>query len=224
MRKLTKTAKPKVLTDNADSWHAELKAILDRGDKPSDAVKGRYGHPTIKSALIQETHGKCAYCESILRHIAHGDIEHIIPKSKVPSKAYDWTNLTLACDVCNENKGDYLGDDPAKSDENLIDPYVDEPGEHFLFLRELVTPRPDSLRATVTESKIKLSRIELLERRRERMAFLDGLVRAYCLADASFKPILLQDLVNNHLSETNEYAASSRAYFEYLCECGVLGE
>lgn len=213
-----------MLVDNADNWHAELRAILDRGEKPSDAVKGRYRHPTIKSALIQETHGKCAYCESKLRHITHGDIEHIIPKSKVPAKAYSWPNLTLACDVCNENKGDYLGDDPAKSDETLIDPYVDEPAEHFLFLREIVTPRPNSLRAMATEAKIKLLRLELMERRRERMEFLDGLVRAYCLADAPFKPILLDDLVNNHLSENNEYAASSRAYIKFLRDQGVLAE
>lgn len=34
-------------------------------------------------------------------------------RPKRPSAAaYAWSNLTLACDVCNGNKGDYNTDDP----------------------------------------------------------------------------------------------------------------
>ena len=35
-----------------------------------------------ESAPIDETHGKCAYCESKIKHIDYGDIEHILPKNK----------------------------------------------------------------------------------------------------------------------------------------------
>lgn len=45
------------------------------------------------------------------------------------------------------------------------------------FMREVVVARPDSTRAKLTEAVIKLSRLEFLERRRERMAFIDGLVQ-----------------------------------------------
>ncbi len=222
MRKLAKGDAPDVLVKNSDRWHAELAAILARGEKPTESVKGRYRHAEIKNALIAETHGKCAYCESKLRHVAHGDIEHIAPKSRVPSKAYDWNNLTLACDVCNENKGDYYSDDPVRSQDGLVDPYVDDPADHFLFMREVVVPRPDSLRAKATEAVIKLSRAELLERRRERMAFLDGLVQAYCLAGDQFKPMLLNDIFENHLTEADEYYATSSAYIHELQTKGVI--
>lgn len=222
MRRLRKTAKPSILLRKGTDWRDELIAVLALGDKPTKAMKDRYRHPEIKAAIINETHGKCAYCESKVTHITYGDIEHIIPKSKVPAKSYEWDNLTLACDICNGNKGDHYSDDPISSQDSLVDPYNDDPRDHFLFLREVVSPRPDSMRAFETEKVIKLSRGELLERRRERMDFLDGLIRAYKSADAKYKPILLDDLKNNHLGDTSEYAASSAAYIDHLHSIGVL--
>lgn len=222
MRHLTKTEKPEVLKRNAETWTNSLLETLAAGEKPTKAMKERYRHADIKAAVVAETHGKCAYCESLVRHITHGDIEHIAPKSKLPSKAYEWGNLTLACDICNENKGDEYSDDPAHSQDNLIDPYRDDPKEHFLFLREVVAPRPDSLRAFATEQVLKLSRPELLERRRERMTFLDGLVRAYCLAEAAYKPLLLNDLVKNHLRDQDEYVTSSREYIDQFKSIGII--
>jgi uncharacterized protein (TIGR02646 family) len=222
MRGLVKSKKPTVLEEKAGTWRDELLAVLARGEKPTKTMKERYRHKDIKAALVGETHGKCAYCESKVTHIAHGDIEHIIPKSKVPAKAYEWENLTLACDICNGNKGDYYSDDPAQSQDDLVDPYNDAPADHFLFMREVVSPRPDSMRGFATEAVLKLSRGELLEKRRERMAFLDGLVRAYSLADERYKPILLNDLQTNHLKAEAEYAASSNAYIEHLKSIGSL--
>lgn len=222
MRALKKGIKPKILEEKADVWSNELQTVLDRGDKPTKTMKERYRHGDIKAALIGETHGKCAYCESKVTHIAHGDIEHIVPKSKVPAKAYEWENLTLACSVCNGNKGDYYSNDPAKSQDDLVDPYIDEPTDHFLFLREVVSARPDSLRGFATDQVLKLSRGELLEKRRERMTFLDGLVRAYSLANDLYKPLLLNDLETNHLNAEAEYAASSSAYINHLKAIGVL--
>lgn len=222
MRILKKGTAPSILIEKAAAWKDELVATLARGEKPSETIKQRYRHKDIKNALLAETAGKCAYCESKIRHIAHGDIEHIIPKSKVPEKAYDWDNLTIACDMCNENKGDYFNADSAQTHEDLVDPYIDDPKEHFLFLREILHPRPDSMRGYKTNYIIKLSRSELLEHRRERMDFLDGLVRAYQNADAQYKELLLSDLYMNHLKESDEYSASSNAYIEYLKQIGAL--
>lgn len=222
MRALVKGTTPAILAANGATWRDELTARLATGQKPTDAMLGRYRHPLIKDALLAETGGKCAYCESKVRHITYGDIEHVIPKSKVPAKAYQWENLTLACDVCNTNKGDTYSDDPTQSQDALIDPYHDDPRDHFLFLREVVSPRPDSLRGKATEAVIKLSRTELLERRRERMAFIDGLVRTYSLADPLYKPMLLQDLYDNHLNDNDEYVGVTYAYINYLKSLGVL--
>jgi uncharacterized protein (TIGR02646 family) len=224
MRKLAKGPLPNVLAANGLRWRNELLAVLARGDKPTDTLRGRYRNPEVKQALIAETHGKCAYCESKIRHIAHGDIEHVRPKSKAPELAYEWDNLTLACDVCNENKGDYVSSNDAENDDTLIDPYADNPADHFLFLREVVFPRPDSPRARLTDQRIKLSRLELVERRRERMDFIDGLVAAISLAKDEFRDILVEDLVTRHLGDDKEYAAVATAYVELLQQRGALPE
>ena len=222
MRSLDKGPAPAVLIANEVAWTAALVAIVASGQKPTKAMIGRYRHPQIKDALLEETADKCAYCESKVRHITYGDIEHIIPKSKVPAKAYAWENLTIACDACNTNKGDYYTADPASSQDQLVDPYIDCPTDHFLLLRELVSPRPDSLRGKMTEIVIKLTRPELLERRRERMDFIDGLVRAYTLAPPEFQAMLLRDLWENHLTDADEYAGVSAAYVAHLQSQGVL--
>ncbi len=222
MIKLEKADKPDILTEEEINWRDELLSVLARNERPTDAIKSRYRHASIKAALIDETKGKCAYCESKVTHVTYGDIEHIIPKSKVPARAFEWANLTIACDVCNTNKGDHYSDDPANSHDELIDPYNDDPSEHFLFLGEVVTPRPDSLRGFKTNEVLKLSRGALIEKRRERIDFLNGLVRAYSLAPDEFKSVLLNDIFSNHVTEDKEYFAASKSYLEVLKSKGIL--
>ena len=69
-----------------------------------------YGHKTVKDALVEMHHGKCCYCESRVRHIAPGTIDHFRPKSAVQQSpgdpllfpgyywlAYTWVNLLFLC-------------------------------------------------------------------------------------------------------------------------------
>nr|WP_239015299.1 AAA family ATPase [Archangium violaceum] len=62
-----------------------------------------------------EARGKCAFCESQLAHISYGDVEHFRPKAGWRQEeggplgrpgyywlAYEWTNLFLACTLCNQ--------------------------------------------------------------------------------------------------------------------------
>lgn len=95
MRKIKKTPKPQVLIDHAKEWTTEYCACLNAGNKPSDTVANRYNHPEIKTALEKETHEKCAYCESKIKHISYGDIEHILPKNRDarPDLYVEWANL-----------------------------------------------------------------------------------------------------------------------------------
>jgi len=222
MRRLSKGPKPDILKEKCDEWTSELLAAVASGTKPTDTVKNRYRHADVKQAVIDETHGKCAYCESKIRHIAPGDIEHIVPKSKIPGMAFEWENLTLACDVCNGNKGDTYNADPNHPENDLIDPYVDDPILHLAFFREVIVPRTNSPRAFVTNSILKLSRGELVERRRERMDFIDGLLRNYANSEPKYKSILLDDLMNNHLKDSDEYSASCNAYIGRLRNDGIL--
>ncbi len=88
-----------------------------------------YGHTSIKDILRKSQHGKCAFCESNVSSISHGDIEHFRPKKywvqndrlgkKGPGYywlAYDFQNLLFSCQICNQrNKKNYF---PIRRNEN----------------------------------------------------------------------------------------------------------
>ena len=128
--------------------------------------------------------------------------------------------MTLACDICNTNKGNFY--DPANPQSNLIDPYVDEPKDHFIFSREVVTPRPDSMRAFETERTLKLTRNELVERRRERLDFLEGLIRAWNLAPQIYKDMLRDDLLQRHMKSDDEFIGICQVRLGRLKESGNI--
>ena len=212
MRSLAKTGCPAVLAANGAQWTAVVISALANGQSPTETQKKRYNHPQIKSALKAETFDKCAYCESKITHIDHGDIEHIIPKSKVPAQAFDWDNLTLACRICNQNKGDFYSG--GNDHTGLVDPYTDNPADHFLFHRESVTPRPDSVKGLLTEDQIGISRGPLRERRAERMDFIDDLIRGYYNASAAEKPILKRNIYKRCCADDSEYSAIAKRYVD----------
>ena len=55
-----------------------------------------------KAPLRQESSGKCAYCEADTAAVAHGDVEHIRPKSEYWWLAYCYDNLAFSCQICNQ--------------------------------------------------------------------------------------------------------------------------
>ena len=205
MIRLHKSAEPKILSTNAASWTQNIDAKLKRGEKLTKADRSRYAHRDIKDALVLETSGKCAYCESKIRHVAPGDIEHVIPKSLVPQLWFEWVNLTLACSECNRRKLDHLGDDT-----DFVDPYDGNPEDHFWHLGATIFPAPGSEAAVSTENLLELNRADLLERRASR---LSGLMRHLSLITATVsqttKSILIADFLREAESD-REYAGLAR--------------
>lgn len=74
-----------------------------------------YAADDVKEALIGMQYGKCAYCEARVIHISYGDVEHFRPKAAFQQGettplekpgyywlAYDWLNLLLSCQICNQ--------------------------------------------------------------------------------------------------------------------------
>ncbi|MFC3243972.1 HNH endonuclease [Gordonia humi] len=84
---------------------------------------------------------KCAYCESVIEDVAPAHVEHILPKSIFPKLVLEWSNLTLCCPTCNANKKDYYS-----TEVSLLNPYVDDPSNHLMFLGAFVWSIPSSLR------------------------------------------------------------------------------
>jgi hypothetical protein len=65
----------------------------------------------LKWHLLDLFHGKCAYCETVVRPAYTGDVEHWRPKGKVEEDpthpgyywlAFDPSNLLPACMMCNQ--------------------------------------------------------------------------------------------------------------------------
>lgn len=206
MIKLEKGDESDILSENAQQWTRAILRKYAEGDAPSRTEKSRYNHPDIKHALVAETHGKCAYCESKLRHVAYGDIEHIVPKYDDPAKWFSWANLTLACDICNTKKSH-----APVTEETFIDPYEVDPEEHFWQMGPIVYSRPGCDAAALTERLLELNRAELVERRHERITGLMRMLEAFerC-GDRDLKNLLWEDFTSETQAH-NEYAALARA-------------
>jgi hypothetical protein len=201
---LTKTDEPEILVQNAATWTADLQTEIQNGGDKVAYRTSKYRHPQIKEALKQETHRKCAYCESKPLHVTFGDIEHVIPKSEDVNLTFEWSNLTLACDVCNTNKGTKVG---------LIDPYGCDPEQEFEFFGPQIFHRSGHAVAEYTHIELDLNRMDLLERRRDRLRALRDKFEKF---DMNPDPALAQLLKNAALayetSQDREFAACARAF------------
>lgn len=205
MIKLNKTPTPPVLTTNGVKWTQELLAQLE-GGVATDAARHRYRDAGIKAALIAETNRKCAYCESYLLHVAFGHIEHILPRSGHPELSFEWINLTLACEQCNNRKSDY-----DSTTEPLVNPYTDDPAEHLLFAGNLVTHLSDQP-GLVTVLTLDLNRDTLLDRRREKIEQLLLLIDKWNgLSDGSLKSFVW-DEIEHQAAPTAELSATAASY------------
>lgn len=203
MIKLTKEPKPKILLENAEAWTAILLSKLAAGVEPTPAERTRYRRKEIKSVLEIETSGKCAYCESKLKHIHHGDVEHIYPKSLDPSKQLHWENLTLACEICNQNKSNR---DPHL--EFIIDPYLKNPEQHIFFVGSMAFPL-GTAEGVSSIALLELNRPALVVMRNEAVQRIMGLYDTLLRPDIPLpaKKAILDDLEANESNGGAQFSA-----------------
>lgn len=212
MRKIKKLKKPQILINNAVKWTQEYCSCLASGKKPSDEITSRYKEPTIKATLEKETHDKCAYCESKIKHITYGDIEHILPKNKDarPDLYVEWTNLTLACEQCNRSgKRTYYNPQLL-----LINPYTDDPEQHFNDIGPLIMPVLGDSRAYVTRKVLKLNRAALVERRIERITLVEPLLILWANEQTDGMKEILEQQLHDEYSEDKEYSSTIKSYLK----------
>jgi uncharacterized protein (TIGR02646 family) len=162
------------------------------GKRKPEFDSGIYGSRSVKRALIKAQHGKCAFCESKITHIAYGDVEHFRPKAGVRQKAsdklqrpgyywlaYEWRNLLLSCQLCNQRYKENLFplEDPiqrarshtdkvSKERPLFIDPSRETDPEALISFHDEVPCAVDgNLRARRTIESLALDRDELNEMR-----------------------------------------------------------
>lgn len=131
----------------------------------------------IKEKLASACSGRvrCMYCEDS----EATDIEHFYPKSSYPLKAFDWVNYLLACSNCNSNYKRTQFPLSATGAPELLNPFDDEPFDHF----EL-SPSTGKLVALTTRAKVSvgvfgLDRQTLEDGRKDAWITLCALVAKY---------------------------------------------
>jgi uncharacterized protein (TIGR02646 family) len=174
MIKIDKKSEPNILVTNKTTWLSALMLYVNSGQKIPDSVKNKYNHDDIKATLKDETHGKCMYCESPISVVSPEHIEHYRPKSIYPNLTFEWTNLGLACPWCNIKKDNNF-------DENctIINPYIDNPDDHFISLGTMICHKPGDNRSQLTELLLELNRPELMESRKNRIDAIRPLIDQY---------------------------------------------
>ncbi|MEY4905923.1 MAG: hypothetical protein RLZZ292_3738 [Bacteroidota bacterium] len=85
----------------------------------------------IEKALLASSFQKCAYSESLLGEEGkYMEIDHFYCKSLFPDKVVEWENLLPSNKKCNIVK-----DDHNVETEPIINPYKDNPKDHFYLQR-----------------------------------------------------------------------------------------
>lgn len=170
------------------------KTAYFNGKRKFDFDSSIYGHQTVKETLIELQRGKCCFCESNVRHIAYGDVEHFRPKAGYKQKpkdklttpgyywlAYEWENLFFSCQLCNQlhKKNLFPLKNPKKRAKShrekiskeaplFINPSEIDPQGHISFRKEIPYPINDSPEGDATIKGFGLDREPLNERRREK--------------------------------------------------------
>ncbi len=232
---------PAVLATEGRSRHQEHCAAYDAGTREFQFDSKIYGHEDVKRTLVAMHHGKCCYCESFVRHTSPGTIDHYRPKSASQQRAgepfirpgyywlaYDWENLLFSCPVCNQTYKRNLfplrdaaqralshSNSLAAEDALLLDPTRDNPVEFISFREEFAFPLEDNLRGRTTIEVLGLNdRIDLVERRREKIQILRVLQRVVAIMPQSQEALDAQQILNRAKMDAGEYAAMCRAFLQ----------
>ena len=122
----------------------------------------KYAHSEIKTQLNSMSHTKCFYCETKLKGITK-EVDHHIEVSVDKNLSYEWTNLNLSCDSCNNKI-------PASVIQitDALNPLVNTDSEieqHLTFDDEFIEPLNNSVLGLQTIIKYRLDS-EVLDTRR----------------------------------------------------------
>lgn len=123
MRKQIRLEEPAALRDGATQW-AETWATNQAEGKPWRwPVKDKQPvNQLILPTLRQQTASHCSFCDGFpVAALSVETIEHFIPKSTFPRKAFEWGNLFYCCTRCQAAKKERFDPNILKPDESDYD-------------------------------------------------------------------------------------------------------
>lgn len=162
-----------------------------------------------RDAVLRVFQEKCAYCESNVGASSGGYVDLFRPRRDASALsgegapdhygwlAYEWENLYLACPACSRAKRSLFPVEGPRApvmspieqvreieSALLIDPCIDEPEDHLVFLEDgVVEARSD--RGAATIKILGLNRLELVRQRAAVWQRVSVLVRRGLLAEAA---------------------------------------
>lgn len=247
IRKKEAAAIPEILTT---AGQIETDSLINRfiaGEKEfksEDFNSNIYGHKEVKESLIEIQNYKCCFCESKIGHVSYGDVEHFRPKAgwvqnneKINKPgyywlAYDWDNLLLSCEICNQRyKKNFfpLLPESTRALSHIADMALEQPvfiipvgedvEELITFNEEIPKAVDDNERGNETIKKLGLDRELLNEQRRQT---LNAIRDIYDLAKGypETYPELKENADNkikkyydSSLLDETEYASMLRSFF-----------
>jgi len=212
MIKLEKQPEPVYLSQHKVQWTNELMSFHNNQQKIPLHIQNRYNHDDIKYVLRKETNGgKCMYCECFIKAVAPEHIEHYRPKRKYPQLTFDWNNLGLSCPTCNLNKGDTFDESCT-----FINPYIDLPDAHFIFIGTMIFHKPNDERANLTELCLDLNRSELMEARKERIDAISSMIDKFkSQRNPTLKAILKTEIIKE-IAKDKPYSMCVKSVYKIL--------
>lgn len=215
MIKLNKIEEPDILANNKNDWTQQLLNYINSDEDVPNSLLKKYNQPEIKESLKKECHHKCIYCESKVDHVTYEHIEHLKPKAvdKYPELTFEYNNLGLACPKCNQNKG-------AKYHEStpFINPYEDNPANHFFAYGAMIWAINGNERAKLTRIEIELNRPELLETRRDRLEKIKSLIEEYYNAETDALRTALKKEIDKETAEDKPYSFCTSTLVELIID------
>src|SRR5574341_1174763 len=164
MIKVNRGPAPKRFTGRAQRYLSQFRKESKSNPRLTVSTFWNKIRPRIRqdaAYLFIAFHGKCAFCESRMAHVATPHIEHYRPKQGFPALVFDWNNWLLSCGRCNETKWLHFPD--CLGQPCLIDPVNEDPEAHIEFVG--YTPVPKTMRGSETIKIIGLDRVLLEEER-----------------------------------------------------------
>jgi len=235
---------PPILSDAGMVERDALCQAYKDGKKEFTFNNEIYGHAEVKSTLQTIQDGKCCFCEAKILHVSYGDVEHYRPKAgwiQANEKlnkpgyywlAYDWDNLFLSCQICNQrhkknffplldNSKRALSHEGNIADESpfFIKPDKDNPEQFIEFKEEIPFPLNGHHRGSSTILTLGLNRETLNENRRIKLALvriLYNLARDIPVTTPEIKKKAVHEikkLAAEYTVDNAEYTAMFRAFF-----------
>jgi uncharacterized protein (TIGR02646 family) len=236
---------PEILSTKGATKSQEHKTAFDGGVITFSFATEIYGHKEVKEKLIRLQNYKCCFCESKIGHISYGDVEHFRPKSgwvqhEEPINqpgyywlAYDWENLFLSCQLCNQrNKKNYFP--LANEEQRALNHNYDVDDEHPLFVHPISDNPEDFIefnenepraingnsRGDITITKLGLDRKELNEQRKRTLNMIFDiydLAKGYPDTTPQLKTRAKEKISKYHEAaqqDETEYASMLRCFFK----------